>query len=268
MVNLMKWDLINVWQKTKGYVIFALILAAVTVIFPKDVIVGFVPGNIAETVMSMYPILAALIFIVFFISGVVYIVFKMTSELRKKTCPLEITVDRKPWEIVLSKMFVNVILLLLLLLAGGIFEFIMKKFSTSNLTFFSSIFEGQDYLYEIIGITFSAINIYFAYILSRSINFTRKNPIVWTIIILILFSVMFSYVEKGVQSLLGYDYDLAKMIEFSNVSTEDGVGAGIKIDGEDVDIQAYENIQVVREGICILLFYFGSCKLLEKRFDV
>jgi hypothetical protein len=238
MINLIKWDLINVWNKAKYLLAFITALIIVTVVFPQDFIVEFLPRF--EFINFILPFITSVFFVIFFITCMIYIIFKMVTETRKKTYSLEITVDKKPWEIVLSKIIVNVLLFALLILVASIFEFLMERFSEDNTNFFNFYASG-DFLSTSIGIVFSGINLYFAYVLSRSIKFTRPNAIFWTIAFIIVFGFCFNQMDKGVEKLLGY---------------------------ASFDTYIFETITLVREGILIILFYFGSCKLLEKKFDV
>ena len=254
MINLMKWDLINVWKKTKGYVIALAVFVIFTIVFSKEFIFNLFPS--LGLLNTIWPFIASVAFLIFFICSIITITFKMVTEARKETYLVELTADTKAWKLVLSKVIVNIMLIVILITVSYFFEIIMNGFATESTKFFT-MFSKENYISAVIDITHSAIIIYFAYLLSKSLKFSRANPILWTIIFILLISATLGFIDTKIMSLCGVNNDINVVLNNE---------ARISIDENLNDKTLYNNISLLIECGTIILFYFGSSKLLEKKF--
>ena len=256
VLNLIKWDIINLWHKTKILNILTIVVIVLTLLFPKQLINSLFPDFTIINVL--WPMMASIILSVYIIVIEIYVIIKMVQDLRKSTTILELTVDKKKWQILVSKIIVNILIILLIFAVGKLFSVIMEKFNTENVSYFNLMVDNS-ILATILSVLSTGIILYFSYVFTKSFAKLRKHAFIFTLIVFLLVNAAIGIVGMGLMILAGAD--------IATDLNADQYYLGMKIDTTYMDANIHSILEQVANGIYVILFGYISAKLLNKKFE-
>ena len=251
MLNLMKWDLINTWHKTKFFNISAVIIIVLSLLLPVKIF-----SEKYAYLNSSWALFSSIALMIYFVSGIIYILFKFVFETYKKPFLLETTTDRKAWQIILSRFLVICMLSVILLSLASLFTVIMSRFETENMSYFN--FEPTEgYINTFSELIFYSTLIYFAYLISKSFKSSRKIAGACSVVILIAFSLIIGMLYAGISYLCG-----AEVFFFSNGV----IGAQVLINNMDTNL--FEFYSTSLNALLTSLSLVGCIYLLDKKAEL
>jgi hypothetical protein len=177
MLKVIKWEFLKRSQNLKFFYIILLGIVLINILLP----VNFVKNNVmVSAISSIYGVML-------FAFICIYSIVAITSELRSSHAYLEKTITKKPWEILGGKLINNFIYLIILYATILILAGLINRVSTETNSYMEV--NVPFYTMLIIGL-FLPLTVYFFYLLSKSITFTRNMPILATTIMICTISIL------------------------------------------------------------------------------
>lgn len=255
MINLIKRDIISIWEKTKVFNILVFIVLVLSLIIPKDLLGMLFLNSRANSIVNiLVPIISSVIIMVYAFATYIFLVFRMIAEIKTDEYSLLLASDKKPWEIVISKLLVNLGIAVIINCILIIFSAIISKFNSTNMQFFTFDMNFYDSIFEVISVS---IFLFFAYVIAKSLKPSREKPIFRTFIIIIILGILMSIVNLFVLIICG--------AEISFMPTD--AGFGFSTDELLVNQNMYNIITTILDYIYFAIFTTGSIYLLKEKFE-
>lgn len=244
MLKILKWELIKKYNDLKTVHILTAIIFLLAAVFPKSS-----PTIFITILICLGIICASYLFYMMF-----YLIFNIILDLRKKTSAIEKISTKKSWEIIAAKLISNLIVgiiwYLFLYIMAIIIIYIIKQSSWfisfannvgKEIYFDKNLYLGSSSILSDIKSILSIsvilpLGLLFMYILAKSFNATRRKPIFFTSLFVIIYFVV--------------------LLLIMNISYRIGISEYI------YRIYSYFNV------ILLPFVLFGSIWLYDKRYEM